>query len=79
MTVTDLLAEAPTTHEGILAFVRHMRGRGVPGAQIAVMLGIYGVARLGLAAGVSPDLPGLLGRPATPFRAFAASYADTWR
>ena len=64
---------------GVLAFVRHMRARGVPTAQIAVMLGVYGVARLGLAAGVSQDLPGLLGRPATPFRAFAATHADAWR
>jgi uncharacterized protein YbjT (DUF2867 family) len=64
---------------GVLAFVRHMRARGLPPAQVAVMLGVYGAARLGLAAEVSPDLPELLGRPATPFKVFAANHADAWR
>ena len=64
---------------GIPAFLRHIRTSGRPLALGLVMAGVYTAARLGLAARIEPDLERLIGRAATPFRSFAASYAADWR
>ena len=64
---------------GVFAFLRHVRAAGRPLALGLVMTGVYTAARLGLAAGVEPDLERLIGRAATPFRRFAADYAIDWR
>jgi hypothetical protein len=40
---------------------------------------VYTVARLGLAAEITPDLERLIGRPPTAFRTFVRDYAPTWR
>ncbi len=64
---------------GVAAFLRHLRATGRPLALGLVMTGVYTVARLGLAAGVSPELERLIGRPPTTFRAFAEDYASVWR
>ena len=64
---------------GVFAFLRHLRADGRPLALGAVMAGVYTVARLGLAAGVSPELERLIGRPPTAFRTFAEDYAGVWR
>jgi len=64
---------------GVLAFLRHALAAGRPLAMGLVMTGVYTVSRLGLAAGVSPELERLLGRPPTPLRRFAEDYASTWR
>jgi uncharacterized protein YbjT (DUF2867 family) len=64
---------------GIPAFLRHMRKAGHPLALGLVMTGVYTVARLGLAAEVTPDLAQLIGRPPTALRSFVQDYADVWR
>lgn len=51
----------------VLAFPRHLSAAGHPLAFGLVMTGVYTVARLGLAAGTSPDLERLLGRKPTWF------------
>jgi uncharacterized protein YbjT (DUF2867 family) len=63
---------------GAIEFVWRKLGEGEPLPFVLVMTGIYTVARLGLAARVTPDLARVLGRPATPFSAFAADYRDVW-
>lgn len=60
------------------AFFRHARAAGAPAPLAAVMTGIGVVSRLGLADGVDPELPGLLGRAPRPFSAFARDYRDAW-
>ncbi len=64
---------------GIPAFLRHTRGSGQPLALGLVMTGVYTVARLGLAAEVTPDLAGLLGRPPMGLRCFVQDCAAVWR
>ena len=64
---------------GIPAFLRHMRAAGHPLALGLVMTGVYTVARLGLAADVSPDLDRLIGRPPTPLRSFVRDHAAAWQ
>ena len=64
---------------GIPAFLRHIRAAGHSLAFGLVMTGVYTAARLGLAAGITPDLERLLGHPATPFPVFAKDCAPLWR
>lgn len=63
----------------ILTFVRRLRGRGEPLAFVALMVGIYTVARLGLADRVTEDAARLLGRPPRDVATFAADYAEAFR
>ena len=64
---------------GIPAFLRHVRASGRPLSLGLVMTGVYTVARLGLASGVSPELERLIARPPATLRAFAEDYAPVWR
>ena len=64
---------------GIPAFLRHVRAAGHPLALGLVMTGVYTVARLGLAADVSPDLERLIGRRPTPLRSFVEDQAAAWQ
>lgn len=82
--VADLLSEVlgrPVTYADPTpwAFWRDRRSRGTPMAFVLVMLGLYTVARLGLAGRTSPDLERLLGRPPTSLRAFVHDHAEAWR
>jgi uncharacterized protein YbjT (DUF2867 family) len=63
----------------MLRFVRHMRARGAAWPFIAVMLGIYGVAKLGRAGTITDDVARLLGRPPIGLRAFVRDHRDAWR
>lgn len=64
---------------GVLAFVRHVRAAGQPLAFGLVMTGVYTVARLGLAAEVSPELERLIGRSPTVLRRFIEDHALVWK
>lgn len=61
-----------------LAFWRRSRRAGTPAAFVAVMLGLYTVARLGLASRVTPELERLLGRPPITVRRFVEDHATVW-
>ncbi len=63
---------------GLPGFVwrRWRAGGGLP---IALVMGaVYTIQRLGLAAGITDDLPRLIGRTGTRFADFAQAYATTW-
>lgn len=62
-----------------LAYVRGRRAAGQPWPFVAVTLGIYTVARLGLAARVAADVPRLLGRAPLTLRRYIEDYRDAWR
>ncbi len=61
-----------------LAYARHMRAQGHPWAFIGVTLALYTVARLGLAATVTPDAARLLGRPPRSLRQYIEDYRRSW-
>jgi uncharacterized protein YbjT (DUF2867 family) len=63
----------------ILRFVRHWQAKGTALDKIIVMVGIYTTARLGLAAGISADLPRLLGRPPLSMAHFIADHRRLWQ
>jgi uncharacterized protein YbjT (DUF2867 family) len=60
-------------------FWTRMRARGYPAGFVAVMIGLYTVARLGLAARVTPELGRLLGRPPIALERFVRDHAECWR
>jgi uncharacterized protein YbjT (DUF2867 family) len=62
-----------------LSFALRMRARRYPWPYIAVMVGIYTTARLGLAATVTPDTEGLLGRPPISVRQYVEDYRASWQ
>jgi uncharacterized protein YbjT (DUF2867 family) len=59
-----------------LAFARRFRRRGYGGGHVGVMLIIYLTTRLGMAAGIHPDVERLLGRPPITMRQYVRDYAD---
>ena len=63
---------------GAVKFALRMRKRGYPWMFIAVMVGIYTVARVGLAGTVTADTRTLLGRPAIRFEDFARDYREAF-
>jgi len=77
---SDVL-DRPITYAdpSILTFVRRMRSRGEPLPFVALMVGIYTTARLGLADRVTDDVERLLGRPARDVATFVADYAEEFR
>ncbi|UYZ60878.1 SDR family oxidoreductase [Hymenobacter latericus] len=64
---------------GIGEFRQHMLAHGFAPAFINVMIGIYSVARLGLAARVTNTTAELLGRAPITFRQFAHDYRSSWQ
>lgn len=62
-----------------LGYVRHLRRRGLPVAQVAVQTVLHVGLRRGDAELVDPAVERLLGRPATPLKAFIERNADCWR
>lgn len=62
----------------LLAYRRQLRRAGEPAALLNVQTAIHLAARAGLAAGISPDMPMMLGRPATTFRQYAMDAQDAW-
>jgi len=64
---------------GIPAFIRHGRVSHRPLALSLVMSAIGTVARLGLAAEVTTDLPRLIERAPTELRKFVQDYAACWQ
>lgn len=56
---------------GVVRYCRTLAARGLPTAMIAVTVGLYTAARLGLAARTTDQTAALTGRPARDFRAFA--------
>ncbi|WP_088892849.1 SDR family oxidoreductase [Leptolyngbya ohadii] len=63
----------------IREFSRHMAAQGYPKDFIRVMIGIYSVARFGLAGKITDDLRQLLGREPISFRQFAEDYQVEWQ
>ena len=63
---------------GFLRYWRRMRERGMPRGMVAVTLGIYAAARLGLAAGLSDDVERVTGRPPIPMERFIHDARDAW-
>jgi uncharacterized protein YbjT (DUF2867 family) len=65
------------TAPSIPRFWARLRRRGVGVDTLAFMTGVYLLTRLGRNEPVTDELPRLLGRPATPFAAFARD--ERWR
>lgn len=63
---------------GALAFALRMRARGMRWSFIAVMIGIYTTARLGLAGTVTPDTARLLGRAPITVQQFVQDERAAW-
>lgn len=61
------------------AFSQRMRERGYAPEFVTVMRGIYLVARLRMAAGLTDELEHLIGRAARDFRTFARDHAEQFR
>ncbi|AYA36946.1 SDR family oxidoreductase [Hymenobacter oligotrophus] len=64
---------------GIGEFRQHMLAHGLKPAFINVMIGIYSVARLGLAARTTGTAADLLGRAPISFRQFAEDFKSSWQ
>ena len=62
-----------------LRFVARALRRGTPLPFVVVMAAIYTTARLGLAATVTGDTAGILGRPPGTVRQFVRDYLPSWR
>ncbi|CAN5530996.1 NmrA family NAD(P)-binding protein [soil metagenome] len=63
----------------ILSFIISKKREGYPFKFITVMIALYTVARLGKAAGYSPELENLLGRVPGKFTEFAHDHKDVWK
>lgn len=62
----------------VLGYVRHLRGRRLPLAQVAVQTVLHTNLRHGDAARVDPTLERLLGRPGRTIEAYVHEHAATW-
>lgn len=56
-----------------------LRGHGANDVAIDTMVGLYDMVRAGWTGGLSPDVPRVLGRPATSLRVWAEAHAAAWR
>lgn len=63
---------------GVRAVQRRLRESGAAPAMVNVQTAIHLTARFGLAAGVSDGIQQVLGRPATPFLAYATDARASW-
>ena len=66
------------TNPNPLHFLGEEPRRGYPLGLTLFMLAEYTAARFGLAAGITPVVSEVLGRPPTPFRRFAEDYKGVW-
>lgn len=80
-TVLSDVLDRPITYPdpSPLRFARRMRSHGHPLGEIAAMVGIYTVARLGLAGRVTADCETVLGRSPLTFEEYARDYAHCWQ
>jgi len=77
---SDVLERGITyANPSIPQFVRRMWSYGHPPGYIAVMVGIYTTARLGLASRVTDDVERLLDRPPRQLDEYVADYAGEFR
>lgn len=63
---------------GLPRYVRHARAGGMPWPMVLVTGGIYTVARLGRAAGLTDDVRTVTGRPPTTLAEFVHRERDRW-
>ena len=63
---------------GMVRYVRHARAGGMPWAMVAVTSGIYTLARLGRASGLTDDVAHVTGRPPTGLAAFVHREREAW-
>ncbi len=63
---------------GLLRYARHARASGMPWAMVAVTSGIYTVARLGRAAGLTDHVRTVTGRPPVDLRTFVHRERGAW-
>jgi uncharacterized protein YbjT (DUF2867 family) len=66
------------THPNVVQFALSERSHGVPWGFIAVMIGIYSVARFGAAGRVTDDVQRILGRQPITMRRFIEDYRQVW-
>lgn len=77
--LTEVLGKSVRyTRPSLPRFIFRKRREGLPWGFILVMSGIYTTCALGLAAGVSPEIEHLLGRPAITLRQFIEDYRAVW-
>lgn len=82
--VADILSEVlgrriRYAKPGLLAYARHARSTlGLPLGMVAVTAGIYTVARLGRAAGLTDDVQRVTGRPPVSFATWATQHREVW-
>jgi uncharacterized protein YbjT (DUF2867 family) len=62
----------------IVGYVRHLRGRGMPWAQIGVQTVLHAGLRFGQAERVDPTLARLLGRAPRTVREYVQDHRDLW-
>ncbi len=75
----ELGREIRYTDPSVPRFAWHMRHRrGFAWMHVAVMVGIYTVAKLGKAGTLTGDLPGLLGRSPILMKQFIADHREIW-
>ncbi len=74
----ELGREISYRNPSILRFVLFQRRKRAPWTFIGVMIGIYTVAKLGLAGKVTNDLATLLHRKPISFRQFVKDHRSTW-
>lgn len=76
---TEVLGRKITyPNPSIFRFAFRMRKRGMQWGFIGIMIALYTVAKLGLAAKVTGELERLLGKKPITFRQFAQDYKSTW-
>lgn len=65
---------------GLLRYARHAHSQlGMPWPMVAVTCGIYTVARLGKAGGLTDDVLTVSGRPPVCFADWARAHAEVWQ
>ncbi|MDQ3369721.1 MAG: NmrA family NAD(P)-binding protein [Myxococcota bacterium] len=77
--LSDLLGR-PIRYEsiGLRRYRSELRAAGMPTSYVLVQLMIHAVARLGLAATITPELERLLGRPGRTLRQYLEDHAAVW-
>ena len=63
----------------LFSFIIRKKREGYAIPYILVMMALYTIARLGKAAGYSPELEKLLGRPPGSLNKFASDFKEIWK